>query len=92
MTDLIPAAPGWYVHEIDDGEESFDPVIAWKPATDSDGDDILLPYVDAGTGFPPFALTADSFKHCNRSVVYRPAHDPGYGHTPNSALTETRHP
>ncbi|MFF5029220.1 hypothetical protein ACFY2J_34055 [Streptomyces collinus] len=73
---VIPATPGWYVEETEDGETSLDPVIAWKAATSQDGDDILLPFVDAGTGFPPFALSEDSFKHCSRRVVYRPTYDP----------------
>lgn len=75
---IIPAPPGWYLEETDeDGEVGLDPVIAWKVTTDKDGDDILLPFVDAGHGYPPFALTEDSFKHCRRRVVYRPSHDPG---------------
>ncbi|MEH0578960.1 hypothetical protein QBA54_31825 [Streptomyces sp. B21-108] len=77
MPDFIPAVAGWYVEETEDGETSLDPVLAWKAATDKDGDDILLPFVDAGPGFPPLVLTEDSFKHCNRRVVYRPSHDPG---------------
>lgn len=73
---FIPAAPGWYIEETEDGETSLDPVLAWKAALGKDGDDILLPFVDAGTGYPPFALSEASFMHCNRRVVYRPAHDP----------------
>lgn len=73
---IIPAAPGWYVEETDDGEITLDPVIAWKVATGEGGDDILLPFVDAGFGFPPFAHTEESFKGLNRRVVYRPSHDP----------------
>lgn len=77
MSTFIPAAPGWYVREIDDQGEYLDPVIAWKTSTDDDGGDILLPAVDSGPGGPPFFLTADSFTHNDRSVVYRPNHDPG---------------
>lgn len=79
-TQIIPAAPGWYVHETDGDGESLDPVVAWKVATDKDGDDVLLPFVDAGPGYPPFALTEDSFQFCNRRIVYRPSHDPGRTH------------
>ncbi|MFH8805506.1 hypothetical protein ACH4F6_39195 [Streptomyces sp. NPDC017936] len=78
MSNFLPAAPGWYVRETDDEGEHLDPVIAWKTATGDDGD-VLLPFVDAGPGYPPFALTEDSFKHCNRHVVYRPNHDPSNG-------------
>ncbi|MEU0369084.1 hypothetical protein ABZ070_02270 [Streptomyces sp. NPDC006283] len=74
---MIPATPGWYVHEPDEQGEFLDPVIAWKPTTDSDGDDILLPFVDGGPGFPPHLLSEESFKHIQRSVIYRPSHDPG---------------
>lgn len=81
MTTFIPAAPGWYVHESDDGGEGLDPVIAWQPTTSADGEAILLPVVDAGPGSPPFVLSEEAFKFCNRSVVYRPSHDPG--DTPN---------
>lgn len=77
MSSIIPAAPGWYVLQTDEDGESLDPVIAWKISTDDDGDDILLPAVDAGPGYPPFFLTAGSFTHSARSVVYRPNHDPG---------------
>ena len=74
---VIPASPGWYIEETDeDGEVSLDPVVAWKVATDKHGDDILLPFVDNCPGFPPFALTEDSFEVLNRHVVYRPSHDP----------------
>ncbi|MFD8882359.1 hypothetical protein ACFV0H_07525 [Streptomyces erythrochromogenes] len=76
MSTVIPAAPGWYVLETDDGDQTLDAVIAWKTATDEDGDDVLLPFVNAGPGAPPFALTPDSFKHLNRQVVYRPDHNP----------------
>lgn len=76
MTEIIPAAAGWYLEETDDGETTLDPVIAWKVATNEDGEDILLPYVDGGPGFPPFAHTEESFKGLGRCIVYRPSHDP----------------
>jgi hypothetical protein len=78
MPDLIPAAPGWYLREVDeDGEVSLDPVIAWQAGADVDGEPTLLPFVDAGPGAPPILLTAEAFQVFGRSVVYRPNHDPG---------------
>jgi hypothetical protein len=78
MPDLIPAAPGWYLQETEGGVTSLDPVIAWQTGThDTDGDATLLPFVDGGTGSPPILMAADSFKYCNRRIVYRPNHDPG---------------
>ncbi|MBU5944913.1 hypothetical protein [Streptomyces sp. PAM3C] len=77
MTALIPAAPGWYIQETDDGITSLDPVIAWTAGTDQTGEPTLLPFVDGGTGSPPLLMTADSFQYCNRRIVYRPNHDPG---------------
>ncbi|NUR03630.1 MAG: hypothetical protein HOY79_46110 [Streptomyces sp.] len=77
MPTIIPAANGWYLEETDEtGETSLDPVIAWKATADEDGDDILLPFVDAGPGRPPFAHTEESFKELRRRVVYRPSYDP----------------
>lgn len=72
----IPAAPGWYLEETDDDSTSLDPIIAWETATDTDGDDILLPYVSGGPGAAPFLITAVGFEYCNRNVIYRPNHDP----------------
>lgn len=80
MSDLIPAAPGWYVREVDeDGEASLDPVIAWQASTDTDGEPALLPFVDGGPCTTPLLLTAASFEDFSRSIVYRPNHDPGNG-------------
>ncbi|MFD6887151.1 hypothetical protein [Streptomyces sp. NPDC059957] len=79
MTDLIPAAPGWYVHETVDHEIGLDPVIAWYASTDHNGDLILLPYVNGGMHQPPILLTPESFKEWRRHIVYRPNHDPGNG-------------
>lgn len=74
---VIPASPGWYIEETDeDGGVSLDPVIAWKVATDREGDDILLPFVDNSPGYPPFAHTEGSFAALDRHVVYRPSHAP----------------
>lgn len=92
MTDIILAASGWYLEETDDGETTLDAVIAWKVATAEDGEDILLPFVDAGPGYAPFVHTEESLKGLVRCIVYRPAHDPGYSDAPNSALTGTRRP
>ncbi|MFE5218410.1 MULTISPECIES: hypothetical protein [unclassified Streptomyces] len=77
MPDLIPAAPGWYLREVDeDGEVSLDPVIAWQAGADADGEPTLLPFVDGGPSMPPLLLTAAAFEELSRSVVYRPNHDP----------------
>ncbi|MDX2696851.1 hypothetical protein [Streptomyces ipomoeae] len=76
MPDFIPAAPGWYVSEHIDGETDLDPVIAWKPATTSSGEDTLLPVVNGGVCVPPIVLDEASFQQHGRHVVYRPSHDP----------------
>ncbi|MEU6295038.1 hypothetical protein [Streptomyces erythrochromogenes] len=76
MTDLIPAQPGWYLQESDTDGTYLDPIIAWAPAVDSDGEGVLLPYVAGGPGMPPLLMTIDSFKHCFRNVVYQPDHKP----------------
>lgn len=79
MTDQtmpIPAGPGWYVEEDEEGEISLDPVIAWLPASDAHGEPTLLPFVNGGTCEPPILLTADAFSSFRRHVVYRPNHDP----------------
>lgn len=77
MTHLIPAGPGWYLQETDEGLTSLDPVIAWQAgANNTDGDPTLLPFVDGGTSTPPILMTADSFKYCNRRIVYRPNLNP----------------
>lgn len=76
MHDFIPAAPGWYVQETDNDGEYLDPILAWKAATTASGEDTLLPVVDGGSLVPPMALDEASFQHCQRSVVYRPNHDP----------------
>jgi hypothetical protein len=88
VTDLIPAAPGWYVEETDDSETCLDPIIAWKPGLGSDGDDILMPFVDGGPGCLPFALTEESFAYFARRVVYRPNHDPDESPTPKNGATQ----
>lgn len=74
MSDLIPAAPGWYVHSRTLG--AIDPVIAWVRAVDLDGGAVLLPYVPAGRGFPPEVIDLKAFPRDEWSVVYRPNHDP----------------
>lgn len=76
MAEFIPAAPGWYVHETDDEGECLDPVLAWKVAVTADGEDTLLPVVNGGSLVPPMVIDEASFQHCQRSVVYRPNHDP----------------
>ncbi|MCI3272127.1 hypothetical protein [Streptomyces cylindrosporus] len=77
MPEYIPAAPGWYVAEYIDGEIDLDPVLAWKPAVTSGGEDTLLPVVDGGSYCLPLVLDEASFKSYARHVVYRPNHDPG---------------
>ncbi|MER6199816.1 hypothetical protein ABT234_20905 [Streptomyces sp. NPDC001586] len=74
MTDLIPAAPGWYVES--DLIEALDPVVAWSPTVDSNETPVLLPYVDGGVGFPPFRLSLKDFDEGEWRTVYRPNHDP----------------
>ncbi|MDV5147206.1 hypothetical protein R1T08_24270 [Streptomyces sp. SBC-4] len=76
MNTVIPATPGWYVRETDDEGDYLDPVIAWLATVNQDGDDVLLPFVNAGPGDPPFTLSPESFKDLNREVVYRPGYNP----------------
>ncbi|MFD5862612.1 hypothetical protein [Streptomyces chartreusis] len=75
MSDLIPAAPGWYVQSRTLG--ALDPVIAWTTAPDLDGGTVLLPYVPAGRGFPPEVLDLKAFPRDEWQVVYLPTYDPG---------------
>ncbi|MEV7387204.1 hypothetical protein [Streptomyces sp. NPDC091215] len=92
MTDLIPAAPGWYVHSTLIG--ATDPVIAWSPTT-NDGNAALLPYVPNGPGYVPILLTAEQMSDGEWSVVYRPNYDPAtedgttYSLTPPKAKPAT---
>ena len=72
MTNPIPAAPGWYV-EIDG---DLDPVIAWVPVADSDGNGTLLPLVPDNRGHTPWLVSEDFLKEFNVRIVYRPNHDP----------------
>ncbi len=75
MADLIPAQPGWYIRETDGEAVVMDPIIAWKAATDKDGDDILLPFVSGGAMEPAMLMDADSLKYWNRTIVYDPSPD-----------------
>ncbi|MGY3845278.1 hypothetical protein ACWV2X_08540 [Streptomyces hydrogenans] len=77
MTDLIPAGPGWYVRETDGETATLDPIVAWSPSTDSDDEPILLPMVGGGPKAPVIILTAESLENWERTIVYRPNHDPG---------------
>ncbi|WP_030606291.1 hypothetical protein [Streptomyces achromogenes] len=76
MTDLIPAAPGWYLKT--DGD--LDPVIAWQPGvqhTSAGGDPtVLLPYIANGPGLAPSLVSAESFERVGWEVVYLPSYDP----------------
>lgn len=74
MTDLIPAAPGWYLRETDGHAVVLDPIIAWRPAVDVDGDDILLPFVSGGPKTPAILMDQDALTHWDRTIVYRPSH------------------
>lgn len=73
MTDLIPAAPGWYLDTAGD----LDPVIAWTTAINSEGDVTLLPLVPDGHGITPWLVKEGFFKEFNCRVVYRPNYAPG---------------
>jgi hypothetical protein len=72
VSDLIPAAPGWYLETAGD----LEPVIAWTPAIDSEGKDTLLPFVPDNRGITPWLVTEDFIKKFNGKVVYLPNHDP----------------
>lgn len=72
MTNLIPAAPGWYV----DTDGTLDPVIAWNLSTNSEGDDTLLPYVPDNRGITPWLVKESFIKEFNSTIVYLPNHDP----------------
>ena len=74
MPDLIPAAPGWYVESRIVG--AIDPVIAWKPTTDAEDREVLLPYVPDNYGFAPTLIDPKSFEEHGWRVVYLPNHDP----------------
>ena len=78
MTNLIPAAPGWYVKTGDD--RALEPVIAWEPGIQytSDGEDptVLLPYIPNGPGLAPSLIPAESDERVGWQVVYLPNHDP----------------
>ncbi|MFC8415701.1 hypothetical protein [Streptomyces coelicoflavus] len=78
MTDLIPAAPGWYLKTDDD--PALEPIVGWMPSTSTDPDGtlghILLPYIANGPGLPPSLVPNRSFRSSNWEAVYRPNHDP----------------
>ncbi|MFD9445912.1 hypothetical protein ACFWBR_35040 [Streptomyces sp. NPDC060006] len=78
MTNLIPAAPGWYLKTDDDPD--LIPVIAWEPGVQHTNDgtdpDVLLPYIPNGPGLAPSLVRAPAFERANWEVVYLPNHDP----------------
>lgn len=74
MSDLIPAASGWYVRSRALG--AIDPVVAWTTAPDLEGSTVLLPYVPNGRGYPPEVLDLKAFPRDEWEVVYLPNHDP----------------
>ncbi|MFF2933544.1 hypothetical protein [Streptomyces mirabilis] len=76
MPEIIPAAPGWYLVSHIGDEPDYDPIIAWTPAVDLEGEAVLLPYVPNGRGYPPVIADLKSFDRYERNVVYRPNHDP----------------
>lgn len=76
MTDLIPAAPGWYVHFQGDDDRELEPVIAWKAEPDHEGSPTLLPVLPDLRGVTPWLVSAQRFAEFNLKVVYRPNHDP----------------
>ncbi|MFI8297313.1 hypothetical protein ACIGCZ_15370 [Streptomyces nigra] len=76
MHDFIPAAPGWYVREVDDDAEMLDPILAWKADVTAAGEDTLLPVVNGGVMVPPLVLDEAALTAYGRMVVYRPNYDP----------------
>ncbi|MFD1660003.1 hypothetical protein ACFSL4_17820 [Streptomyces caeni] len=72
MTDLIPAAPGWYV----DADGELEPVIAWTTATNSEGDNTVLPLVPDNRGLTPWLVNENFIKEFNCKIVYLPNYDP----------------
>ncbi|MBP2581636.1 hypothetical protein J3A78_002114 [Streptomyces sp. PvR006] len=77
MTDFLPAGPGWYVRETDGETVTLDPIVAWAPGVDTDDEPILLPFVGGGPHSPVLLLTVENLQEWERTVVYRPNHDPG---------------
>jgi hypothetical protein len=69
---MIPAAPGWYVR----GDLALDPVIAWQPATTTEGESTLLPIVPDSHGLPPSVMSEDYLKQGHCKIVYLPHYDP----------------
>jgi hypothetical protein len=76
MSDLIPAAPGWYLVSHIGDTPDYDPIIAWSRATDLEGGAILLPWINGGRGFPPEVADLKSFERYERHVDYLPNRDP----------------
>lgn len=74
--NVIPAAPGWYLREIDGDTVVLDPIVAWTPGVDAEGDSVLLPYVSGGPTLPPLLISAADFQYWKRCAVYRPNYDP----------------
>ncbi|MDK1344172.1 hypothetical protein QNO09_12835 [Streptomyces sp. 378] len=77
MSDLIPAAPGWYLK----ADADLTPVVAWQPGTQYTSDGVapavLLPYIANGPGLAPSLVPAESFERVEWEVVYLPNYDPG---------------
>ncbi|QJS13219.1 hypothetical protein HKX69_30035 [Streptomyces argyrophyllae] len=77
MSEIIPAAPGWYVRTPDD--PTLEPVLAWQTAVQHtrDGSDtgVLLPYIPNSAGRAPSLIPAESFERSQWEVVYLPETD-----------------
>jgi hypothetical protein len=75
MSDLIPAAPGWYLRS-EPGDATL-PIIAWLPSADGDAP-TLLPFVPDNRGCSPtlINLAAPEERAQEWQVVYLPNHDP----------------
>ncbi|MFD5508288.1 hypothetical protein ACFWIB_10990 [Streptomyces sp. NPDC127051] len=74
MTYPIPAGPGWYLRETDGQAVTLEPIVAWWPATDSDDDPILLPFIPGGPLAPIVLIDADGLTNWGRTIVYDPTH------------------
>lgn len=80
MSNLIPAAPGWYLRSEAAAETI--PVIAWVPSSDGDSP-TLLPFVPDGRGCSPTLIDLQGMAEQEWEAVYLPNHDPATGGRPN---------
>lgn len=70
MSNLIPAAPGWYLRSETAGATL--PIIAWAPGADGDAP-TLMPFVPDGRGYSPTLMWPTTLKEEEWQVVYLPA-------------------